>query len=109
MKTVAAAVLGIAGLAFAGAAAAQAKGAPAKGEETYNKACASCHAQGVAGAPKLGDKAAWAPRLKQGMEAMYNVGLKGKPGTAMVAKGGQSQLSDADVKASVDFMVSKVK
>jgi cytochrome c5 len=64
MKIVAAAVLGVAGLAFAGVAAAQAKGAPGKGEDTYNKACASCHAQGVAGAPKLGDKAAWAPRIK---------------------------------------------
>jgi cytochrome c5 len=43
------------------------------------------------------------------MDALYTVGLKGKPGTAMVAKGGQSQLADADVKASVDFMVSKAK
>lgn len=79
------------------------------GEATYNQACMSCHAAGVAGAPKTGDKAAWAPRIAKGNDAMYNVALKGKPGTAMMAKGGQAQLKDADVKAAVDFMVSKSK
>ena len=97
-------LLGVASLIAAGNAAAQ-----AKGDDIYKKTCAVCHDQGIAGAPKLGDKAAWAPRIKQGKEALYTVGLKGKPGTGMVAKGGNSSLSDADVKAAVDFMMSKAK
>lgn len=79
------------------------------GEEAYAKACAACHDQGVAGAPKLGDKAAWEPRIKQGMDALYTVGLNGKPGTGMVAKGGNASLPDADVRAAVDYMASKAK
>jgi cytochrome c5 len=97
-------LLGVASLITAGNAAAQ-----AKGDDVYKKACAVCHDQGIAGAPKLGDKAAWAPRIKQGMDALYMVGIKGKPGTGMVAKGGNASLSDADVKAAVDFMVAKAK
>jgi cytochrome c5 len=97
-------LLGIASLLAAGNAAAQ-----AKGDETYKKSCGVCHDQGIAGAPKLGDKAAWAPRIKQGKDALYNSGIKGKPGTGMVAKGGNASLSDADVKAAVDFMVDKAK
>jgi len=90
-------------------AAASGAGAQATGEDPYKKACAACHDQGVAGAPKLGDMSAWEPRIKQGMDALYTVGLKGKPGTGMVAKGGNASLSDADVKAAVDYMVSKAK
>jgi cytochrome c5 len=97
-------LLGVASLIAAGNAAAQ-----AKGDETYKKACGVCHDQGIAGAPKLGDKAAWAPRIKQGKDALYTVSIKGKPGTGMVAKGGNASLSDADVKAAVDFMVDKSK
>lgn len=88
-------------------AAASSTGAQALGEDPYKKACAACHDQAVAGAPKLGDRAAWEPRIKQGMEVLYTVGVKGKPGTAMVAKGGIASLSDADAKAAVDYMVSK--
>lgn len=77
------------------------------GEATYKKACMNCHAQGMAGSPKFGDKAAWAPRIKTGKPALYNSALKGKG--AMPAKGGQTMLSDADVKAAVDYMVSKSK
>ena len=97
-------LLGVASLIAAGNAAAQAKGA-----DVYKKTCSVCHDQGIAGAPKLGDKAAWAPRIKQGKEALYKVGMNGKPGTGMVAKGGNASLSDADVKAAVDFMMSKAK
>jgi len=97
-------LLGAASLLAAGNAAAQ-----AKGEEVYKKACSVCHDKGIAGAPKLGDKAAWAPFIKQGKEALYTIGIKGKPGTGMVAKGGNASLSDADVKAAVDFMVDKAK
>jgi cytochrome c5 len=77
------------------------------GKAVYDKTCMACHAAGVAGAPKAGDKAAWEPRLKQGMEALYATSLKGKG--AMPPKGGAVQLSDAEVKAAVDYMVSLVK
>ena len=77
------------------------------GKSTYDKACTVCHTAGVAGAPKSGDKDAWAPRLKQGADALYQAALKGKG--AMPPKGGNTSLSDADVKAAVDFMVSLVK
>ena len=73
----------------------------------YDSACMACHGAGVAGAPKTGDKAAWAARLKAGMDALYTAALKGK--NAMPPKGGQMQLADADVKAAVDYMVSLVK
>jgi cytochrome c5 len=94
-------------------AAPASKGAPAasgdsgKGKATYDAACVVCHAAGVAGAPKSGDKDAWAPRIKQGADALYQAALKGKG--AMPPKGGNTSLADADVKAAVDFMVSLVK
>jgi cytochrome c5 len=81
----------------------------ATAEETYKTSCSTCHDAGVANAPKLGDKAAWAPRIKQGKDALYKVALQGKPGTAMMAKGGFANLSDADVKAVVDLMMAKAK
>jgi cytochrome c5 len=77
------------------------------GKSTYDKACTVCHTAGVAGAPKTGDKAAWAPRLKQGANALYEAALKGKG--AMPPKGGNTALPDADVKAAVDYMVGLVK
>lgn len=79
----------------------------ADGAATYNKACMACHATGVAESPKLGDKAAWAPRIAQGMDVLYTSVLKGKG--AMPPKGGQMQLSDDDVKAAVDYMVAQAK
>ena len=66
-----------------------------------------CHTAGVAGAPKLTDKGAWAPRIAQGKDALYSSSLKGKG--AMPAKGGNPSLSDADVKAAVDYMVGQTK
>jgi cytochrome c5 len=76
-------------------------------KSTYTASCAACHASGAAGAPKLGDKAAWAPRIKAGTEVLYNSALKGK--NAMPPKGGNASLSDAEVKALVDYMVSQSK
>jgi len=73
----------------------------------YTASCGACHASGAAGAPKLGDKAAWAPRIKAGNEGLYNSALNGK--NAMPPKGGNASLSDADVKAVVDYMVSQSK
>ena len=88
-------------------ASAPSAAASGKGEATYRQSCAVCHAAGVAGAPKITDKAAWAPRIAQGKDALYNSSLKGKG--AMPAKGGNPSLSDADVKAAVDYMVSQTK
>jgi cytochrome c5 len=89
--------------------AAASKGAAAggSGKATYDAVCAVCHATGVAGAPKFGDKAAWAPRLKAGLEALHASAIKGKG--AMPPKGGNAALSDADVKAAVDYMVAAAK
>ena len=81
--------------------------AAGKGESTYKAVCAVCHAAGVAGAPKNGDKAAWAPRIKSGTAALYASAINGKG--AMPAKGGNAALADADVKAAVDFMVAAAK
>ena len=78
-----------------------------KGKAVYSRTCFACHATGVAGSPKLDDKAAWAPRIATGMDALYNTSLKGKG--AMPPKGGNVSLPDEDVKAAVDYMVSVAK
>lgn len=77
----------------------------ARGEQVYRQSCAVCHANGVAGAPKTGDAAAWAPRIARGMDALYATAINGKG--AMPAKGGNPSLSDADVKAAVDYLVAQ--
>jgi cytochrome c5 len=92
--------------AVATTAAAPAAARP-DGKKVFDTTCTACHTPGVAGAPKFGDKAAWAPRLKQGMDALYAAALKGKG--AMPAKGGNASLPDADVKAAVDYMAAAVK
>jgi cytochrome c5 len=89
------------------AAAPAAKAGAGDGKKTYETVCFACHGSGVAGAPKFGDKAAWAPRVAQGKEALHASALKGKG--AMPAKGGNTSLSDADVKAAVDYMVAAAK
>lgn len=91
--------------ALATAAASQSD--TAKGKAIYDKTCMACHATGVAGAPKAGDKAAWASHLSHGMDQLYTHAIKGFK--AMPPKGGNVSLSDADVKAAVDYMVSLVK
>lgn len=75
------------------------------GQQIYRQACAFCHDKGVAGAPKIGDVAAWNPRLAQGRDVLYVAALRGKG--AMPAKGGNPSLSDADVIAAVDYLVAK--
>ncbi len=81
----------------------------ADGQAVYNKACIACHASGAAGAPKMGDKAAWAPRIAKGMDALYSSSLNGVPGTAMMPKGTCADCSEADLQAAVDFMVGNSK
>ncbi|SEP34810.1 c-type cytochrome [Nitrosovibrio sp. Nv6] len=78
-----------------------------KAKAIYTASCAACHTTGAAGAPKLGDNSAWAPRIKAGNETLYTSALKGK--NAMPPKGGNASLSDAEVKAVVDYMVSQSK
>jgi len=81
------------------------------GKKVYDKTCVACHAVGVAGAPKFGDKALWAPRIAQGIDTLYTHSIKGFQGKAgmMPPKGGNMGLSDADMKAAVDYMVAHAK
>lgn len=76
------------------------------GEALYKQTCVACHATSVAGSPKFGDKAAWAPRIKTGIDALTASVIKGKG--AMPPKGG-SGAADADIRAAVEFMVSAAK
>lgn len=79
----------------------------ADGQKVYQQACVACHAAGVAGAPKLGDKAAWAPRLGAGAAGLTASVIKGKG--AMPPKAGNAALAEADIKAAVDYMLAAVK
>ncbi len=81
------------------------------GEGVYKGGCVACHGAGIAGSPKFGDKVAWAPRIAQGKPTLYEHAIKGYIGKAgaMPAKGGNSALADADVKAAVDYMVTAAK
>jgi cytochrome c5 len=98
------------------AAAPAAPAAPSKaatadaGKALFTSTCSACHATGVAGAPKFADKAAWAPRLKQGTNVLYEHALKGFQGKSgvMPPKGG-STASDDDVKSAVDYMATAAK
>lgn len=76
-------------------------------EEIYNASCTACHATGVAGAPKVGDAAAWAPRIAQGDETLYTHAIKGL--NAMPPMGTCATCSEDDIKAVVDYMVSESK
>jgi len=81
------------------------------GEAIYTKNCAMCHKTGIAGAPKLDDKAAWAKRLAQGEEELIEHSLKGYKGEKgyMPPKGGKASLTDDEVSAAVNYMISEVK
>jgi cytochrome c5 len=83
------------------------------GEKVYKGTCFACHDVGVAGAPKLGDKADWGPRIAKGADALHKAAIEGlmnvTPGKVMPAKGGNPALSDDEVKAAVDYMMGKGK
>ncbi|HXH02014.1 MAG TPA: c-type cytochrome [Candidatus Competibacteraceae bacterium] len=79
----------------------------ARGQQLYNTACIICHDAGVAGAPKLGDKQAWAPRLAQGWQVLSQHALQGYKG--MPPKGGRMDVPDAEILAAVGYMVSKAR
>jgi cytochrome c5 len=91
-------------------AAAPAAADAGAGKALYSAACVACHGAGIAGAPKFGDKTAWAGRIAQGQATLYEHAIKGFQGKAgvMPPKGGSSA-PDADVKAAVDYMVASSK
>jgi cytochrome c5 len=80
---------------------------PATAEDLYNSACSACHAQGIGGAPRLGDKAAWAPRIAKGADTLHKHAIEGFQGQTglMPPKGGRVDLPDDLVKQGVDYMV----
>ena len=85
--------------------------AAADGKKVFGNVCSMCHAAGVAGAPKPGDKADWGPRIAQGKDMLYKHALEGFTGKKgmMPARGGSTTLKDEEVKAAVDYMVSKAE
>jgi cytochrome c5 len=84
---------------------------PKTGEALFQQTCSACHGAGIAGAPKAGDKAAWAPRIAKGMPTLYDHALHGFQGGSgvMPAKGGRTDAPDDLVKQAVDYMVGMSK
>jgi cytochrome c5 len=84
---------------------------PKSGDEVFQQVCSACHGGGIAGAPKAGDKAAWAPRIAKGKDTLYDHALKGFQGGSgvMPPKGGRADLPDDLVKQGVDYMVGMAK
>jgi cytochrome c5 len=80
---------------------------PKDGAEVFQQTCSACHGQGIAGAPKAGDRAAWAPRIAKGKPLLYQHALQGFQGSSgvMPAKGGRADIPDDLIKAAVDHMV----
>jgi len=81
------------------------------GQQVYQTTCAVCHDAGIAGAPKMGDKGQWAKHIAKGLNTLHASALNGVQGSAgaMPPKGGNPTLSDAEVRAAVDYMVARSK
>lgn len=95
----------------AGAGPSVALPVPTNGKDLFVQVCSTCHGPGLVGAPKAGDKAAWAPAIAEGKPTLYQHalnGFTGKTGT-MPPKGGRTDLSDALIKQGVDYMLSLVQ
>ncbi len=90
-----------------GGAVAAAGGKAKSGEEVFNSTCQMCHGAGIGGAPKFGDKAAWKPRIAQGIDTLHQHAITGI--RAMPPKGTCAACSDDEIKSAVDYMVSKSK
>ena len=90
-------------------AGAPAAGQPMDGKTAFQTVCSACHGSGIAGAPKVGDKAAWAPRIAKGIATLDQHAIEGFQGTSgvMPAKGGRPDIADDAVKAAVEYMVSQ--
>lgn len=97
--------------AKAAAASQVAYGGTTDGKAIFGELCHSCHEKGVAGAPIVGDKAAWAPRVAEGLDTLIKHAIEGYTGKSgiMPAKGGNPALTDAQIKATVSWMVDQVK
>jgi len=78
---------------------------PKSGEEIYNSTCMACHGTGAAGAPKVGDAAAWAPRIAKGIDGLLSSAINGL--NVMPPRGTCATCSDADLKAAIEYMISK--
>jgi cytochrome c5 len=81
------------------------------GQQVYQASCVACHGAGIAGAPKLGDKGQWAKNIAKGVDALYASAVNGVQGSAgvMPPRGGNPALSNAEVKAAVDYMLAQSK
>jgi cytochrome c5 len=90
-------------ISTAAAGAGPAADVPTTGEQAFTKVCSACHTAGINGAPKIGDHAAWAPRIAQGKDTLYKDAINGKGN--MPPKGGTSW-PDATIRMTVDYMVS---
>ena len=79
------------------------------GQKVYKAACIACHGAGIAGAPLVGNAAAWTSRIEAGADSLYTNAINGFQGSSgvMPGKGGNASLSDDEVKAAVDYMVSQ--
>ena len=95
--------IGVAGVLLAQGSLARAGDGPV----IYRQVCAACHSAGVAGAPRLGDKAAWAARLRAGRTSMIESVMRGKG--QMPPKGGNASLSDTDATSALDFMLEQAR
>jgi cytochrome c5 len=95
----------------AGVAPVAAAALPVDGPAVYETVCGACHINGIAGAPRSDDKAAWAPRIAQGSATLYKHAIEGYQGKGgyMPPKGGRTDLTDDLVKAAVDYMVAKAQ
>ncbi|MEO8673688.1 MAG: c-type cytochrome [Tahibacter sp.] len=94
------------------AAAAQvAYGGTTDGSVIFGQLCTACHTSGAGGSPKINDKAAWAPRVATGLETLVKHAIEGYTGKSgiMPARGGNPSLNDAQVKATVEWMLTQVK
>lgn len=97
-----------------GSAEASAAGNAVKGKAVYDANCTTCHTAGIAGAPKLGDKPAWAPRIKPGEAVLVKHAIEGyltpgSKGMKMMPKAGKPNLTDAEIADAVAFMVKSSK
>jgi len=91
----------------AAAPAETASSGPRSGSEVYDAVCMACHTTGAAGAPKIGDTAAWAPRIEKGIDTLIDHAINGF--NAMPAKGGCSNCPDEEITAAVEHMVEQSK
>jgi cytochrome c5 len=98
------AVLGLAALAFGAGGIAS---AATHGEKIYGKSCTVCHTDGLSGAPRLGNLAEWAPRIPAGKEALLESVRKGKG--LMPPRGGNVEFDDNDLRAAVEYILSKAR